>query len=267
MNPKGSPRFGPGYPWDVGGREPRWRWWRGALVWGGLLGATVSERPEGGGGIVGLGLGQWTGAEHVDFGNSRRDWKPYAWVDPSRPRAWSLRRRTPGPWALGFGGRCREGRGAGVVPPKGRPWEPLGPQDCGRTRSGRAGMDTTQPVTPLRQVYCRTRHPFLIGPIAGHLRGWECSPWSQEEPRGDRPTRAPATCVVALTRLPKTRQRRVMERMGAAGEHRAALRAAGRAPLVSCLSKRSHKGSASDTGLGANAQSASQLHGQEHRAF
>lgn len=151
-------------PLGCGGPRTKVEMVEGALVWGGLLGAMVSERPEGGGGIVGLGLGQWTGAEHVDFGNSSWDWKPYAWVDPSRPRAWSLRRRTPGPWALGFGGPCREGRGAGVVPPKGRPWEPLGPQDCGRTRSGRAGMDTTQPVTPLRQVYCRTRHPFLIGP-------------------------------------------------------------------------------------------------------
>lgn len=97
--------------------------------------------------------------------------------------------------------------------------------------------------------------------------GGNALPGHRRSPAETGPTRAPATCVVALTRLPKTRQRRVMERMGAAGEHRAALRAAGRAPLVSCLSKRSHKGSVSDMVLGANAQSASQLHGQERRAF
>lgn len=199
-------------------------------------------------GIAGLvGLGQWTGTEHADLGTqggigSRKQ------VGPSRPRA---EPREKDPRTLGSGvWRAVLRRRAGGPP---------GPQDCGRTWGGRAGMGSHSAHHRLRQVHGRTHQPFLIGP--------DCWPFllvgrlplvTGGAPTETAPPRAPATSVVALTCVPKSRQRTVMERRGETGAPRAALRAAGLAPLVSGLSKRSHKGSAPDTGLGANAQSAGQ---------
>lgn len=232
-----------------GYREPKWRRWR--ELWIGAVSSVPCRMgglreacwkwPRGGRNCRPNRFEQWTGAEHADFG-----------TQVGGPiMAKSAEPREENPRTLGSGGWR--------VVPRRRAGGPPGPQDCGRTRSGRAGMGSHSAHHPTPSSLLQDP------PTLSHRTRWlaisaggNATPGHRRSPTEPGHTRAPATSAVALTCVPKSRQRTVTERRGETGAPRAALRAAGLAPLLSCLSKRSHRGSAPDTGLGANAQSAGQ---------